>query len=368
MTPIRYWSTLAATVVAWSVAGDCISAQNTATVEEAVSIWPATGAYAGSKKCATCHPGQAQSYRTSSMYRALEPIDNCEILKQSTPLEWSEGAYRYVVARRGANYFYRVTDGVNTQETRLLYAFGQGKAGQTYVFSADGHYYESRVSYYLKLNGLSLTMGAPDTPPWTLQQALGRVLATTEARECFGCHTTGARRGNELQLKSYEAGVQCEACHGPGQAHIDSIVDGRPKPGTIRTLKGMNAEETSNLCGSCHRTWATVVLMKIHGANNVRFQPYRLANSQCFLPGDRRVACTSCHDPHAGLERKSQAYDAKCTACHNEQNVSIVKRACPAGRQACTSCHMPRVELLGANHAFADHWIRVVRAGEKYPD
>jgi hypothetical protein len=29
---------------------------------------------------------------------------------------------------------------------------------------------------------------------------------------------------------------------------------------------------------------------------------------------------------------------------------------------------MPRYELPGANHAFADHWIRVARKGESYPD
>ncbi len=30
----------------------------------------------------------------------------------------------------------------------LLWAFGRGKAGQTYVFERDGVFYESRVSFY----------------------------------------------------------------------------------------------------------------------------------------------------------------------------------------------------------------------------
>ena len=242
---------------------------------------------------------------------------------------------------------------------------------QTYVFEENGHYYESRVSYYQRLKGLGLTVGALNANPANLEQALGRAMGDVEARDCFGCHTTGARRGNTLRFEKYENGVQCEACHGPGQTHIDSIADGKPKPGTIRGLKGMNAEETSDLCGSCHRTWETVILMKVRGVNNVRFQPYRLTNSQCFLSGDPRIACTACHNPHAALVRDAHAYDQKCAACHNPENAAISKKTCPVAAsktEACITCHMPRYEVPGSQHAFADHWIRVARQGEAYPN
>ena len=349
-----------------AVAG--LSAQTMPGGGAAGSIWTTAGEYVGSKKCALCHPAQAASYHASSMSRALEPIDNCEILKQNPRMEWTDGHYRYRIEQVGQTYLYRVTDGRETSEAPLLYSFGQGKAGQTYVFRAAGEFFESRVSYYQRLKGLDLTVGAQNLKPTNIQQALGREMGPTEARECFGCHTTAARRGTTLQLDNFENGVQCEACHGPGAAHISSIVDGKPKPGAIRELKGMSAEETNDLCGSCHRTWETITLMKIRGVNNIRFQPYRLTNSQCFLSGDRRIACTACHDPHAPLVKDDQAYDARCTACHNVQNASIRKRTCKVGTKACTSCHMPRYELPGGNHAFADHWIRLARKGDNYPD
>ena len=69
-------------------------------------------------------------------------------------------------------------------------------------------------------------------------QALGRLMSPGEARDCFGCRTTAARRGNELHLETYENGVQCEDCHGPGSVHIAGIVNGKPKPDSIRSLKG----------------------------------------------------------------------------------------------------------------------------------
>ena len=111
-----------------------------------------------------------------------------------------------------------------------------------------------------------------------------------------------------------------------------------------------------------------VMLLNIQGVSTVRFQPYRLSLSQCFLSNDSRVACTACPDPHAALAHEDKAYDSKCTACHNPGNTHIGKKTCPVGKEACSSCHMPRYELPGAHQVFADHWIRIVRKGEGYPE
>jgi hypothetical protein len=188
-----------------------------------------------------------------------------------------------------------------------------------------------------------------------------------EARDCFGCHTTGARIGPTLQLDRFERGVQCEGCHGPGGRHVASIHGGKPAPGTIRSLKGMDAQETSEFCGVCHRTWDAVMLMGIKGVETVRFAPYRLALSKCFAVDDRRIACTACQDPHGPVAASVTAYDAKCAACHNAADTALKKRLCPVAKQACTSCHMPRIEPPETHHAFADHNIRVVRGKGDYP-
>jgi hypothetical protein len=331
-------------------------------------IWPDTGEYVGSRQCALCHPSQARTFRSSSMSHALERIEDCQILQQNPRLTWTDGTYHYLIEKAGGRYRYSVTNGTETAEATLRYAFGQGKAGQTYVYQADGHYFESRVSYYRELRGLDLTVGAQNLKPENIAQALGRMMSPGEARDCFGCHTTAARRGNQLQLEKYEDGVQCEDCHGPGAAHIASIVHGKPKPGSIRSLKGLTAEGTNELCGSCHRTWETIMLLKIRGTPNVRFQPYRLTNSSCFLSGDRRIACTACHDPHAAPSNDARTYDPRCLSCHNAQNAAIAKKVCKVASASCVSCHMPRYEVPGSHHAFADHWIRVARSGDPYPD
>jgi hypothetical protein len=331
--------------------------------------WAASGGFLGSKPCASCHPGQSATFHQNSMSRALEEANEAAPLQGDIHYTWANAGYSYSIERSGGTVLYKVTDGAAAFATPLHYAFGQGKAGQTYVYEINGQFYESRVSYYEKLRGLDLTVGAPHKPE-DLKSAAGRLMPATQARDCFGCHTTGARRGNALVLErdQYQNGVQCESCHGPGSAHVAGIQNGKPAPNSIRSLKGLNAQETSELCGTCHRTWETVRMMNLKGVNTTRFPAYRLANSSCFSFDDRRIACTACHDPHKPLATGDKAYDANCLACHNKSNLSVKKRICPVGRAACTSCHMQRVEPPEAHHAFADHWIRVVRSKDDYPE
>jgi hypothetical protein len=332
------------------------------------NYWNAKSRFVGSRQCAVCHAAQAKSFHESSMSGALAPVESCDLLKGDVHFTVAVDGYSYQIARTKDKVTYRVTDNKGAFEAPLEYAFGQGKAGQTYVYSLNGVFHETRVSYYSEINGLALTVGAINSKPGNLQEAAGRVMDPADTRNCFGCHTTGARVGNEIQLKNYEPGVQCESCHGPGGAHIDSIRNGKPAAGSIRALKGMDPQQSNEFCGVCHRTWETVMTMGLRGINNVRFPPYRLTNSPCFSVEDRRIACTSCHDPHGRLVQDDKSYDAKCTACHNAQNSSIQKRKCPVGKEACTSCHMPKVETAEAHHAFRDHWFRVVRSKDGYPD
>lgn len=71
--------------------------------------------------------------------------------------------------------------------------------------------------------------------------------------------------------------------------------------------------------------------------------------------------------------RDAAAYDSKCLACHVPQQSAKRSQdrrgpACPVSQQSCVTCHMPQVELPGGHARFFDHYIRVVRPGEPYPD
>jgi hypothetical protein len=121
------------------------------------------------------------------MAHAMEPVSTCSILQQNPVLAFRDGAYSYRIGRQANQSFYTVADGRDTLRVPLEYAFGLGKAGQTYIFERDGKMYESRVSFFKARNGLDLTMGAQNLRPNNLTEAAGRLMDRHSAEDCFGC-------------------------------------------------------------------------------------------------------------------------------------------------------------------------------------
>jgi nitrate/TMAO reductase-like tetraheme cytochrome c subunit len=317
-------------------------------------LYAATRVFAAAT-CENCHKKQVQHYAANTMSRALYPID--QSIAGQGRYEYQLGRFRYTIDRGR----YVVTDGQATIDVPLRYAFGQGFAGQTYAYELNARWYESRISYYKEIKALDLTMGAPPGEPKTLAEAAGREMTSKDVVECFACHTTNSIVAGKVTFDKIQPGVTCENCHGPAATHAARLTP-------MKKLSALTTEEQSDSCGRCHRTWADIATNGPRGIGNVRFQPYRLANSKCYDATDRRIACTACHDPHGALVKESKPYDPACLACHGAAKTAKA-RLCKAGQQEkCSSCHMPTYEIPGSHHLFTDHQIRVVRKNETYPN
>jgi hypothetical protein len=330
----------------------------------------AVAAQAGPRQdCATCHRAQAVSQPETSMGHALESVASCGILRAHPRLALRVGSYSYQIERQGDRSIYTVTDGKDTITTAIAWAFGLGAAGQTYVYQWQGNWYESRVSFYRQPGGLDITMGALNNTPRNLEEAAGRLMSLKDAAECFDCHATNAIHGGRVQADRLAAGVLCERCHGPSEKHLAAFKTGETKGAAMRKLGALTTEEMSDFCGQCHRTWSKIAMEGPHDLNNVRFQPYRLTNSKCYDVADARIRCVACHDPHREVEHDAAYYDAKCLACHGAPAARPrAAKACRTATEKCVTCHMPKYEIPGSHNLFSDHWIRVVKAGEAYPD
>jgi hypothetical protein len=317
--------------------------------------------------CATCHSGITSTYATAPMRHALEPQGANPVLDTHPDLNAQIGAYTYKVQTRNGKSTYTVSDGTDTLTLPIHWLFGQHS--QTWVLEKDGHFYESLVSYFPRANGLAITPGDQMITPHNLTEAMGRQLPLWETRTCFDCHGTGVVAGQKLDPAKVTPGLDCERCHAGSKQHmIDSAQDNfKTLP---QSLKKMDAEQVSDFCGQCHRTWDTVMRNKWHGPVFVRFQPYRLENSKCFIGNDPRISCLACHNPHQTLNHNSAFYDGKCLACHAENKTAAASgvKTCPVAKANCTSCHMPKVELPGGHAQFTDHFIRVVKPGDTYPE
>ena len=319
----------------------------------------------GDSACAVCHKQQASSFHATPMAQALETVESCDILKKHPDLQFQEGPFHTEIKRDGDRSILTVTRGDESFTVPILYALGQGKAGQTYVFQHDGAMYESRTSFYDALNGLDITIGDIGTKPQNVLEAAGRRLVPVEAAGCIGCHSNGGVAGAVLHLDSMVPGVGCQSCHGQVEKHAAAVRAGDVAAAKLPHLADLAAEDVSELCGKCHRTWAQVAEMGMRGPNTVRFQPYRITNSKCYDVEDKRIRCTACHDPHGQLNTNLASYDAKCAACHS---TSLHTKVCPVAKDNCVSCHMPKIDLPGAHAQFTDHEIRIVRPGAPYPN
>jgi Cytochrome c554 and c-prime len=322
----------------------------------AVTLLVTRWAAASPSACVPCHKHETEAFARSGMARALESAKDSAILQANPRLTARIAGYSYDIARIGDASIYTVTDGRNTIRVPIDWAFGQGTAGQTYVFQQEGQWYESRVSYFSALRGLDVTMGAQTAAPGNLDEAAGRRTQPGDMGQCFDCHATNA--AGPPHADGMIPGLQCERCHGSTEAHLRNNAP-------MHRLGRLDAEEISDLCGECHRTWSQIAVHGPHGIQNVRFQPYRLAGSKCYNTEDPRIRCTACHDPHRPLETSAAAYDAKCQACHSGKEST---QLCRVATKNCVTCHMPRVDLPGAHTKFTDHRIRVVQANEHYPD
>lgn len=304
------------------------------------------------------------------MGRALQLPGTDPTLASHPKLTFQKYGYSYTVATQGDHSTYSVTDGKQTITLPIRWNFGQG--AQTWVFERNGTFYESLVSYYPLIDGLEITTGDRVLVPHTLDEAVGRKLNKNEPKDCFGCHSTGANSNGELDFRHMDPGVTCEHCHIGATAHMAAAAQGEGYDTAPPDLKKLSSEDISSFCGQCHRTWEMVIRSRWRGESNVRFQPYRLENSKCFDGTDPRISCIACHDPHRDLVTDEVSYDSKCLACHASKNGSSQAhadaKACPVASTNCASCHMPKVKLPNGLMTFHDHEIRIVRAGEPYPN
>jgi DmsE family decaheme c-type cytochrome len=130
----------------------------------------------------------------------------------------------------------------------------------------------------------------------------------------------------EIDKRRGWEGKACEACHGPGQKHAESV-----SADDIRNPSKLAAAATDKICLSCHLNTPTHVgrLQSSHAKDG--------------------VACTSCHKVHADggahlVERKPQAINAQCSACHLTAAAQFQRpfhHKVPEGAMSCVDCHNP---------------------------
>jgi Cytochrome c554 and c-prime len=336
---------------------------------------PAREDYVGSAVCAKCHGDKAGTQKSTAMAHALTIASSAEFDSMKAPLIFKIGSYSYEIGHSADGAVYSVKKEGSSTSVPLGWIFGQGQFGKTYLYSQNGSYFESRISFYSAIRGLDFTAGSPRVAPNRLETALGRRMSSDEPPRCFGCHSTAANTNNKFDPSQLIPGVTCEACHGPGAQHVAamSLGDSERSATFIMNPGRLNPIDAVDFCGACHRTSVDVSLAGVTGILTLRFPAYRLQRSRCWGTGDSRLVCAACHDAHRPLAHDVASYDRQCLNCHlRDSKLKAISdhpgRACPISETACVSCHMPKFNIPEMHTSFTDHKIRIYKPGEAFTE
>jgi len=177
------------------------------------------------------------------------------------------------------------------------------------------------------------------------------------SKRCIGCHTTGFRKPMEQnangewlyrpfpaslpspdyieQYPDYDhdgirdiVNIGCEACHGPGSAHILGGGD----PDYILAPSTLDTERSNELCEQCHVRTASV-------PNGTYGYPYRDDVGANWIPGITEAPVSDFYSEHAGLWPDGVTWKQ-----HHQQYEDLYQSSKPTFQFhmiKCVECHSP---------------------------
>jgi predicted CXXCH cytochrome family protein len=163
-----------------------------------------------------------------------------------------------------------------------------------------------------------------------------------------------------------EAGVGCQACHGPGSAHLKGKTDAEKQAAIVRPQLLKTPQQKLSLCGRCHGDYtvggqpfsesfkAGDDLFALEGFKlNEVTTPGTFTVLNDFMTSKHAAAdttCITCHTSHQTTEGEHQLRKKLpdlCLDCHaTAHQCTVAADQIPAGAN-CATCHMP-----GGRHLF----------------
>ncbi|MFH1303237.1 MAG: multiheme c-type cytochrome [Planctomycetota bacterium] len=317
--------------------------------------------FAGDQACADCHRKEYEAHQRSGH-------SNTAVRMQESALAESlVKAGDYQDSRRDQKWIFETSDGeflVKDEKHAAMpplpvsWLLGSGTHAQTAIAVDERRQkgVELRWSYFANQKGLGLTPDHERFDEYNRNsiECFGRPMQAADVLACLGCHmTVGPPPGAPFRAEFFIPNVGCERCHGPRKQHVELAKIGRgheSKP----LINYASAEQYIAACAQCHRD-ENNLSANSQPNEQVRFQPYGLKKSLCYLNSNGKLSCAYCHDPHDATSHNRVQYIKQCQSCHQAAEHSTV---CPVKPQGdCIECHMPAVEWT-AGIRFHDHWIR----------
>jgi len=426
------WLSIAALLVAApaAVALALIAGPDPTRIDPSHGLIERANEYVGAQACAVCHPEQHESW-DATFHSSMTQLPTRATVQgrfdgaavtlfgaTATPFE-RDGEFFFDLPAIGERppRVAKVALAVGSRRYQQYFELEGEQVGDAYRrLPLVWHIGDQR---WMHMNGVFLS---PDNDDW------GRHLSLWN-ENCVFCHNTAPAPhmatnadGTPTATKRFDTnvadlGIACEACHGPGGAHVEaqrspltryaSHAEGATDDAMVDPKKLDQAAATA-LCGQCHsqrlpsppeKIWTfmesgptfrpgdvlaghvepirrdtpalegrreAIFSDRFWSDGTARLSAYEylgVTQSPCFAGGE--LTCFSCHTMHSGdvhgqLEPEMRG-DRACTQCHEEiaRDVGAHTHHDPSGAGSrCLDCHMPRM-VYGVVDIHRSHRIEV---------
>ncbi len=355
--------------------------------------------------CLGCHEEEARQWRDSHHAKAMA-LPTEEMVRGD--FKNTSFTHRGVTARffrRNEKFFVNIegADG-NPADFEIKYTFGIEPLQQYLIETPGGRLQPLTIAWDNPRQRWFDLLPNEKTPPGDVLHWTGRY--QTANTMCLVCHTTDYEKRYDPATDTFasrwaERNVSCQACHGPGDQHVEwetRLRGAGEKPGPLPAkphaltvdIKSADARRRTEFCAPCHMRRSDLVpapapgqpvldnylpsllVQRLYHADGQQLEEVYVGGSfRQSLMFQRGVTCTDCHNPHTG--KLKQPGNAVCVQCHRpDPNPSFPKAAGnfdspkhhfhkegSKGAQ-CVTCHMPATPYMQIQLR-PDHSIRIPR-------
>jgi tetratricopeptide (TPR) repeat protein len=377
-----------------------------------VSATAATAQFVGSQSCAGCHTAEHGAWQGSQHAHAMAHAGPDTVLGNFSDQSFEYAGIRSRFSQRDGRYLV-TTDGPDgaLSEFEVLYTFGLAPLQQYLVDLGGGRLQALSIAWDTRpaeQGGQRWFHIYPDEAVthrdplhWTRPSQNWNFM-------CADCHVTDFRKGYSAATDTFdsrwaELGVGCEACHGPGSAHLAWAAGDleQQNRGLLRQFEerrtmhwqyrlgevtaqpasaapAMRTEQA--VCAQCHAMRSQVAEGFQQGGELLdHYRPELLRDPLYHADGQQReevfisasfaqsrmhaagVTCSDCHEPHS--QRLRAEGNSLCATCHSPAHFDRPSHHFhpqgTAGAQ-CVNCHMPQTTYMVIDPR-RDHQLSVPR-------
>lgn len=372
--------------------------------------------YGGAERCRPCHPSAFDSWHRSYHRTMTQPATASTVLGRFDGRVLDAWGQRAFLGADGHEVEMRDAQGT-LHRRPVVMTTGSHHMQVYWVAEPDGTLQSFPYAYLLP-EATWVPNEATLLRPWN------DGVVYTWNRVCIQCHAVAGNPGfdpeaNRVRSQVVDLGIACEACHGPGLAHIEARRDpwarygsrGRGATEDIVQPAASTGHAASEVCGQCHSitayhdedawlrrghdvvppesiaAWATVVrhparadqpqldaLLEADseylvarfwsdGMVRVSGREYHgVIESPCHASED--FGCLSCHSMHQPRAMDDQLRgegdgDDMCTSCHDDAQrfgTAHTRHDPASSGSRCVNCHMPHT-TYGLLKAIRSHQI-----------